>query len=193
LTDKRRPPGETEIEVGSQSILFDNDGALWITSLGDGLRRASAPELLKGPIKGFSTAVESFTSKDGLSDDLVRAILKDREGNIWVGTNNGLDRFRKTNLVPLAPSSKSSYALLATGDAGVVWLTKPYQAAMFQVHGGRASPSHPIPSEVLSRARALCTVIPLVRSGGFAGKASIAITREPTPNLRYRRRFRSLT
>ena len=70
--------------------------------MGDGLRRSPAPELLRGRIKEFSTAVESFTAKDGLSDDVVRAILQDREGNIWVGTNNGLDRFRKTNLVPLA-------------------------------------------------------------------------------------------
>jgi len=63
LSDKRQPPDETEIQVGSQEILFDNDGALWwITSLGDGLRRSPAPELLKGRIKEFSTAVESFTA-----------------------------------------------------------------------------------------------------------------------------------
>ena len=110
LSDKRQPPDETEVQVGSPGILFDNDGALWITSLGDGLRRAPAPELLRGKIKEFSTAVESFTAKDGLSDDFVRAILQDREGNIWVGTNNGLDRFRKTNLVPVVLPFKPSYA-----------------------------------------------------------------------------------
>ena len=68
-------------------------------------RRASSfsgSRVAAGKIKEFSTAVESFTAKDGLSDDVVRAILQDREGNIWVGTNNGLDRFRKTNLVPVA-------------------------------------------------------------------------------------------
>jgi ligand-binding sensor domain-containing protein len=122
LFDKRQPPDETEIQVGSEGILFDNDGALWITSLGDGLRRSSAPELLRGRIKKFSTAVESFTARDGLSDDVVRAILQDREGNIWVGTNNGLDRFRKTNLVPVVLPFKTMYAVLAAGDAGDVWV-----------------------------------------------------------------------
>jgi ligand-binding sensor domain-containing protein len=68
LSDKRQPPDETEVQVGSIGILFDNDGALWITSLGDGLRRSPAPELLRGQIKEFSTAVESFTVKDGLID-----------------------------------------------------------------------------------------------------------------------------
>ena len=50
------------------------------------------------------------------------AILQDREGNIWVGTRNGLDRFRKTNLVPLRSSlQKPGFAVLAAGDAGDVW------------------------------------------------------------------------
>jgi ligand-binding sensor domain-containing protein len=108
LSDKRMPADETEVQVGSQVILFDNNGALWITSLGDGLRRAPGPDLLRGQIKEFSTAVESFTTKDGLSDDVVFAILQDREGNIWVGTKNGLDRFRKTNLMPVVLPYKPS-------------------------------------------------------------------------------------
>jgi len=76
--------------------------------MGDGFRRSPAPELLKGRVKEFSTAVDSFTAKNGLSDDDVRTILQDREGNIWVGTNNGLDRFRKTNLVPLVRKTSSA-------------------------------------------------------------------------------------
>jgi len=145
LSDKRQPPDDTEVEVGSQAILFDNDGALWITSVGDGLRRAPAPELLQGRIKEFSTAVESFTAKDGLSDDFVRTILQDHEGNIWVGTNNGLDRFRKTNLVPIILPFNTLHAVLAAGDAGDAWVRN--MASMARVHGGRVDRSNPIPSE----------------------------------------------
>ena len=86
------PPDETEIRVGSAGILFDRDGALWATTMGDGLRRAPRPELLSGKIGRFSKAVESFTAKDGLTDDVARPILQDREGSIWVGTHSGLDR-----------------------------------------------------------------------------------------------------
>ena len=32
-SDKRQPADETEIRVSSAEILFDNDGALWITSV----------------------------------------------------------------------------------------------------------------------------------------------------------------
>jgi signal transduction histidine kinase/ligand-binding sensor domain-containing protein len=151
LSNKRQPPDETEVEVGSVGILFDNDGALWITSIGDGLRRSPAPELLKGKIKEFSNAVESFTVKDGLSEDFVRAILQDREGNIWVGTNNGLDRFRKTNLVPLILPFKPHQSIWVAGDAGDVWLQDV--GVRVRLHGGRADRHHPTPSQALSAYR----------------------------------------
>ena len=151
LSDKRQPPDETEVQVGSQGIIFDNDGALWITSLGDGLRRSPAPELLKGHIKEFSTEVESFTAKDGLSDDAVLAILRDREGSIWVGTKSGLDRFRKTNLAPVVLPSKLWYAVLAAGDDGDVWVDN--LASMVRVHGGRVDHKHAIPCQALSAYR----------------------------------------
>src|SRR5580698_8440889 len=144
LSDKRQPPEETEVRVGSQAILFDSDGALWITSLGDGLRHSAAPELLTGQIKEIGTEVESFTARDGLSDDVVRAIFQDREGNIWVGTNSGLDRFRKTNLVPvvlpLKPSGNGN-AVLAAGDAGDLWVQNVYP--MLRVHGSHVDRSYP--------------------------------------------------
>jgi len=152
LSDKRRPPDETEVQVGSQGILFDNDDALWITSLGDGLRRSPAPELLRGRIKEFSTAVESFTARDGLSDDYVRAILEDREGNFWVGTNNGLDRFRKTNLVPVILPFKVDQPVWVSGDAGDV-LGHDLLGYGVRVHGGHANRDHPIPSQARSAYR----------------------------------------
>ena len=148
LSDKRMPADETEVQVGSQVILFDNNGALWITSLGDGLRRTPAPELLRGRIKEFSTAVESFTAKDGLSDDVVFAILQDREGNIWVGTKNGLDRFRKTNLVPVVFPFKPQQGVWVGGDAGDVWVAD--LTGMFRVHAGRFDRGHPFPSQANS-------------------------------------------
>jgi PAS domain S-box-containing protein len=143
LPNKRQSPDHTEIKVGSQAILFDNDGALWITTMGDGLRRAPAPELLRGKIKEFSTAVESYTASDKLSSDFVRSIFQDREGNVWVGTNNGLDRFSKTNLVPVSLPFKAWYAVLATGNAGDAWVSD--QGAIVRVHGERAYPEHSLP------------------------------------------------
>jgi PAS domain S-box-containing protein len=157
LSDKRLSADKTEVQVSSQGILFDNDGALWITTEGDGLRRSPAPELLRGRIEKFSTAVESFTTKDGLSDDYVRAILQDREGNIWIATTSGLDRFRKTNLVPVIPPFKERQVVLAAGKAGDAWVE--YLGSVAHVDRTRAEPGDPIPGDVRSAYRAPSGVI----------------------------------
>jgi ligand-binding sensor domain-containing protein len=152
LSDKRLPSDKTEIHVGSQGILFDNDGSLWITSLGDGLRRSPAPELLRGQIKKFSTEVESFTAKDGLSGDVAFAIFQDREGNIWVGTKNGLDRFRKTNLVPVVFPFKLQQGVWVAGNTGDAWLHD--ENFMFRVQRGHVDRGPRFPSTTLSAYRA---------------------------------------
>src|SRR5207302_4236724 len=102
--DADRPElAETEIQVGSIAILFDREGALWIVTLGDGIRRAPLPDRLKGRVGQFDPAVESYTTGAGLTADYGRAVLEDREGNVWIGTDRGIDRFRRRNLVSTAP------------------------------------------------------------------------------------------
>lgn len=41
----------------------------------------------------------TFTTKDGLSSDKIHALYKDSRGFIWIGTENGLDRFDGQNFV----------------------------------------------------------------------------------------------
>jgi PAS domain S-box-containing protein len=49
--------------------------------------------------------------------------LEDREGNVWVGTSGGLERFRETKLTSMAlPDSMYGPSLAPAGDASV-WLT----------------------------------------------------------------------
>lgn len=108
------------ITIPSRISLFDRDGAMWIG--GKGISRLSFPQRLRGPqVSESSPGVERFTEKEGLTSNDVQTILEDREGNIWVGTDGGLDRFRHRNLewFPL-PSGTSSFSLVA-GDHGEVW------------------------------------------------------------------------
>src|SRR5262249_56197170 len=65
-----QPPDDTEIQVGSVTIAFDQEGALWVGTFGDGIRRPEAPESLRGKIGEFSSAVQNFAAKDGLTDDV---------------------------------------------------------------------------------------------------------------------------
>lgn len=125
----------TEIQVGSAGILFDREGAFWITSLGDGLRRAPDAERLQGKVAEFGSAVQSFTARDGLTDDYAIPVIQDLEGNIWVGTSNGIDRFRKSNFVPIAASMAASSSILAAGNAGDVWACTPGTSKIVRTDG----------------------------------------------------------
>ena len=117
-----QPTDDTEILLGSQAIHFDREGALWVTTVGDGMRRSIAPQLLRGKISQASTAVEKYTSKDGLTNDVVGCIFEDRDGTIWVGSLTGLDRFRKTSLVPVPTPVAVSFPHLVFDDSGDMWI-----------------------------------------------------------------------
>lgn len=122
LGTKALPPNETEVRVGSRAILFARDGDLWITTLGDGLRRVASPEALQGKPGRFDPSLESYTTKDGLTDDVDSCILQDRDGNIWVGTAGGLDRFRKSSFMPIAPPNGIYNAALVPAEDGDIWI-----------------------------------------------------------------------
>ena len=116
-----RRPDDLEVRVGSAAMLFDRNGSFWVTTLGDGLRRAPYPSrLAKEPIGEFSNALERFTSKDGLSADYVTAISEDREGNIWVATRDGIDQFRNGALAPVTLSSAATRLSIAPDYDGYV-------------------------------------------------------------------------
>jgi len=127
--------------VGSLAIAFDNQASLWITSAGNGIRRVPYPERLHPPkIRGPSawqfhnSEVQAFAQEDGLTGDYVHCLLQDREGNVWIGTSGGLDRFQQSPVVsvPLQPISypgalpipslhSFTTSALAVGDQGALW------------------------------------------------------------------------
>jgi signal transduction histidine kinase/ligand-binding sensor domain-containing protein len=105
-----------------ESLAFDGEGNLWTSPLNtaeDMLLRVPARELGREGEHLVRVTPEIFSQTDGLSGD-VAPILKDREGNVWTGGSNGLDRFSHTNVVR-GPGS-CSYPALAEGDAGALWL-----------------------------------------------------------------------
>src|SRR4030095_249970 len=49
--------------------------------------------LQKGATQRFNFALEQFTTDNGLSHESVISITKDKDGFLWIGTANGLNRF----------------------------------------------------------------------------------------------------
>ena len=94
-------------------LLRDRDGALWIGTFDRGL------------IHVHQGKVDLFSRTDGLSSNYVRGLLEDREGNIWVATDNGLDRFRRTAVATMSVqhglSDSTPWSVLA-GTDGSIWV-----------------------------------------------------------------------
>jgi signal transduction histidine kinase/ligand-binding sensor domain-containing protein len=106
----------SEIRAFSGSILFDRGGSLWIATGGYGIRRVAEPDRLNGrKIRDSNPAEQTFTKKDGLSNDYVRKLFEDREGNVWTASLGGIDRFRQTPLVPISLPSGIADMSLALG------------------------------------------------------------------------------
>src|SRR5262249_51238203 len=104
ITFRRRP----------SALMRDHSGALWIGSLGQGL------------VHVHRGRADTFTHADGLSDDAVLGVFEDREGNVWVCTVDGLDRFRESaaTTISLAQGLSDAFvvAVLGTRD-GSAWLS----------------------------------------------------------------------
>lgn len=92
-------------DVRAARLLFRDDGSLWGTRRGRGLFRIALPGGDTG--LGGRTAdanLQFFTRAQGLTSDTAVPLLEDREGNLWVGSVLGLNRFRHRNVLPLPRS-----------------------------------------------------------------------------------------
>lgn len=95
-------------------LLHDRDSTLWVATIGQGLWRVHPADTPRAPL-----LVERATVLSGLSSDAVRTVFEDRDGNIWAGTTDGVDR-----LVPYRVVPWTNLGLVNTIDAtsdGRVW------------------------------------------------------------------------
>jgi signal transduction histidine kinase/ligand-binding sensor domain-containing protein len=100
-------------EIDSNKLLRDRHGSLWIGTHQRGL------------IHTYNGRTDVFSKSDGLSGDISCSIFEDREGNIWVATTAGLDRFRELPVTTVSTrqglSSDASQSVIAATD-GSIWV-----------------------------------------------------------------------
>ena len=111
-----------ERQVDSNKLLRDRDGGLWI---GTGER---------GLVRVHRGHADTFARADGLSGNIISSLFEDREGNIWVATTGGLDRFRElpvrtyttkqgltTDAIASVVAARDGSAWLATREGLMKW------------------------------------------------------------------------
>jgi ligand-binding sensor domain-containing protein len=95
-------------------LFRDREGSLWIGALVD-----------NGLLHIHQGTTDLFTPGNGLSGGSVSSLIQDREGNIWVATGDGLDKFRDfavpTFSVEQGLSSRGVFSILSARD-GSLWL-----------------------------------------------------------------------
>ena len=140
------PPGKPG-RSSRGGLLFDRDGTLWGSA--DGLRRIAHPEhLTVGTAVHLEDVVDAYSDADGLTARTVYSMLADREGNVWIGTTHGLDRFSEPSLkAPLqsADNVRVVPRIIVAGVAladnvGGLWITNGIDAVVRYQNGRMSRP-----------------------------------------------------
>ena len=106
-------PGFDGPSIRSHGMYLDRHNSLWVGTGNNGLYRIR------------DGVADHYTSQDGLSGNSVSSFYEDREGDLWVITDSGLDMFRDTPVVSYSTAQGLSGAwissILARRD-GSIWI-----------------------------------------------------------------------
>lgn len=95
-----------------QSIVEDNDGNIWFTSMTHG-------GISRYDRKTFS----QFTKENGLSDDMIFSSFKDSDGNLWFGTlDNGLISYKNGSFSNFKEKDWQNVSCFYQDKKGKLWI-----------------------------------------------------------------------
>jgi signal transduction histidine kinase/ligand-binding sensor domain-containing protein len=123
-----KPSKDTPHRGWGVQLLHDRRGNFWIATRGQGLWRVR-------PDPHGEPAVEALTRQHGLATDAVQCVFEDREGNVWVGTQAGLQRLTPHRVTPLT-DVPIARATALTPD-GSVWIGNTRGLTRFSSSGRR--------------------------------------------------------
>jgi len=113
-----------------RALTSDHEGSLWIGHAVLGLARLR---------KGYFA---SYTTSHGLAGSSVRNVAEDGEGNIWLGTSEGLNRVRDGRvqlIVARDGTEMKPISSIAQDPAGRMWVGTPDGVLRFQPKPGCAT------------------------------------------------------
>lgn len=121
------PPRYLGQGSGSTS-LFDRAGNLWALRCPTGICLAASAGQGTGDTIDLATATTSRLDQRGQLGSLApRVVFEDREGDIWIGSPTGVERFRHTTLRPVElPAIKGDFHVAPDAD-GSVWVVAPQE------------------------------------------------------------------
>jgi signal transduction histidine kinase len=118
------------------SMLLASDNTLWFDAHRTLYRQENAFAADAGTGVAAASA-QSINHLQGLSGESTYAIFEDRERNVWVATDKGLDRFRRASVLPVAvkPAMLRTQmsSVLANPDGGVLVFTTARDGGIVEI------------------------------------------------------------
>ena len=111
--DAHPSPGIIPV-MGYTRMLIEPSGTLWMAQDYRGVSHLRPTDNGTGPAKILQEAE--------LTSEQTDSIMRDRDGNIWVGTSRGLDRFQPSALRAMSNTRVEYYPSLTTDRARGVWI-----------------------------------------------------------------------
>lgn len=114
---------ERFIDMHIGALLIDSQDYAWLGTSTDGLYRYN---LQTRELTHFVSGSENGTA---LSDNKVLSLLEDKEGNIWVGTDDGISLYRSEKFIQIRHSDTNSHSLSSNrilsifeDNGGLLWI-----------------------------------------------------------------------
>lgn len=115
----------------SKRIVFDRSGAMWGTlwagrGRGGVYRIVDPARFATGQPLQADQVGDIYDTSNGLTSVAAVPLLEDKEGNMWVGTNFGLNSFHANefHVVSPVPGESAANAVLAANGDGTVWIAQ---------------------------------------------------------------------
>ena len=178
-------PREFDKQARVLSMIADRQGSLWVGTAGHGINRTQYPERADArDSKETSDTADIFRQKDGLSGDTVMALLEDREGDIWVATNGGLDRFRQSPLITVKfPADALGFTLSARKNGDVLVTSMIGKDNLITIGDGNATALKSLSARIHSSYRDRDGVAWLGTESGIMRYSANKVNRIGSPGL----------
>jgi signal transduction histidine kinase/ligand-binding sensor domain-containing protein len=124
-----RPALYSHIE-GRSSAQFGADGTLWMLHCPE--RACLVPDAARSTDVRYDAARAAAQRFDAMGNDL-RGVLVDREGNVWISSEQGLNRYRRSAFAASGlPGTGEDYSLAADAD-GQVWAANTISGKLWRL------------------------------------------------------------
>ena len=114
------------MDESAYDILYAPDGSLIVATQFAGLRRYRVGATASQGPDPATQQPEKYTTAEGLASNSVRAALLDGDGNLWIGNQHGIDRFRAAQLISFPGKPTDAHSRVCATPTGDIWVASSH-------------------------------------------------------------------